>query len=147
MPFSICYDAFRAIWVRRIVNLGHWEWINMIRALATAAAIISGCMGLFHFFRGSRNAIRNVTAVEVFKTPNLTEFDRGCIPNCEEICGPGWLLPCWLFPCFSGLEDGLYARYASYSQAPDAPGGLNCFFKRFLFKMSPLIWLSFGVEL
>jgi hypothetical protein len=121
--YMLSYLGFRAVWVLHIVRLRKWEWIYLIGAVATALITIPGLIGLFHFCRGSRNAIRNATTVEVYKKQIMPELDHGCIANCEEICGPRWLMPCWIFPCcacFSGLEDGFYDHLKQYPKASDA---------------------------
>jgi hypothetical protein len=113
--YMIAYAGFRVFWILHIIK--KWQWIYLLGSITTLFVIIVGCFALCYFWRGSVNAVRNITQVELHKRNEagevnpVNEFDKGCGRNCEEICGPRWLMPCWIFPCcacFQLAENGLY---------------------------------------
>jgi hypothetical protein len=115
--YMVCYVGFRVFWFIHIIK--EWTWLSVIGLAATLFVIIAGSIGIWHFCFGARNVIWNLTNIELHKGQDLSgilrKFDRGCIRNCEEICGPRWLMPCWLFPCcacFRPMENGMYDSHA-----------------------------------
>jgi hypothetical protein len=70
------------------------------------------CFSGYHFACACRNLGRNATSIEVWRKRTAPCYDKGCIGNYEEVCGPRACIPCWVFPCatcFQPLEDGFYA--------------------------------------
>jgi hypothetical protein len=117
--YMLGYVACRVFWVLSIIK--EWKWFYLLGAVNTLFVMVAGCIACWHFCKGSRNAIRNWTVVELHKqqqSNDVNHFDKGCVRNCEEICGPKWLLPCWIVPCcacFQLAENGMYTDMVSYS--------------------------------
>jgi hypothetical protein len=112
--YMVCYVGFRVFWVLHIIK--KWNWLYVIGTACSLFVIIAGGIAVWHFCIAARNVIWNVTNIELFKGRSSDEevnYDRGWVSNCEEICGPRWLMPCWLIPCcacFQPAEDGMYER-------------------------------------
>lgn len=107
--YMLANIGFRYWWY--IYSVEKFRWWTLFGWASLPFVIYTGSFAIYHFSIAARNVIRNVTAVELYNRRVITEMNKGCIGNCEEICGTRKCLLCWPLPfmtCFKPAANGYY---------------------------------------
>ncbi|OHT06886.1 hypothetical protein TRFO_24989 [Tritrichomonas foetus] len=59
-----------------------------------------GALITFQLYQQTFLIAKNILTLEMMKE-NHKDYDRGCLNNCEEVCGPKKYMLFWIFPCFT----------------------------------------------
>jgi hypothetical protein len=115
---AVAYSAllliFSMFWAARAWWLGAVAGPLWVFYAYVAISIVLGGITARQTAEQSYRLSRNRTTVEVIRglwEGRASPYDRGCLANWEEVCGPRRLLPLWPFPLplggrYSGFEYG-----------------------------------------
>lgn len=101
-----------------------FRWWTVLGWMSCVINLFIMLFSMYHLSHATRNLARNVTIVEKYNKRKIEVIDKGCMQNCEEICGNRWCLLCWWIPCACCLEpkisgfypELMYDETASYTE-------------------------------